>query len=106
MPSNLSLPRRTRTWCPFDRMDQQNNQPKFLLGVVKFYLIKDGYGFIIPDGNDDPSKDRFFHHSQLNVPKMQGNMERKFKAISQGTRVSFIPVVNDKGLAAMNVTPI
>lgn len=89
-------------------MHTEDNQPNYLLGVVKFYLVKDGYGFITPDGVDTASQkdDRFFHHSQLNVPKMQGNMEKKYKAISQGTRVSFIPVVNDKGLAAMNVTPI
>jgi len=75
------------------------------MGTVKFYLVKDGYGFITPEGCDpeDKTSDLFFHHSQLNVPKLKG---AKFKAISQGTRVAFIPVGSDRGPAAMNVTPI
>lgn len=76
-----------------------------LSGTVKFYLVKDGYGFITPDGaaEGDKTQERFFHHSQLNVVRMKN---AKFKSISQGSRVSFVPVENEKGKAAMNVTPI
>ena len=83
---------------------------KTQLGTVKFYLVRDGYGFIIPDGQDDVKENhRFFHHSQLQVERVLGaggGRKTQYKAISQGARVSFVPVQNDKGLAAMNVTPI
>lgn len=93
------------TWDS-DCMGTQDD--KLMLGTVKFFLVKDGYGFITPDGVDADSQkeDRFFHHSQLNVPRLSGSTGNKYKSISQGTKVSFIPVENDKGLAAMNVTPI
>jgi len=76
-----------------------------MTGTVKFYLVKDGYGFIIPEGaaEGDRSQERFFHHSQLNVERLSN---AKYKSISQGTRVLFTPIENEKGLAAMNVTPI
>ena len=80
---------------------------KQLTGTIKFYMTAKGYGFITPDGAkpDDEDADRFFHHSQLNVPKMRIG-EDWHKSIPNGTRVTFTPVDNEKGLAAMNVTPI
>ena len=72
-------------------------------GTIKFFLVSKGYGFIVPDGAEgNEDKERFFHHTQLCVltPK------DKYKSIPNGTRVSYIPITNDKGLAAMNVTPI
>jgi len=80
-------------------------KPHIHVGTVKFYLVRDGYGFITPEGSDpgDKTQDRFFHHSQLNVERLPRD---KYKSIFQGTRVLFTPIENEKGLAAMNVTPI
>jgi len=79
-------------------------------GTVKFYMTVKGYGFITPEGCDssDKAQDRFFHHSQLNVITngFTKTGKKPYKTIKTGTRVLFTPIENEKGLAAMNVTPI
>ncbi|MDF2589847.1 MAG: cspB [Anaerocolumna sp.] len=60
-------------------------------GIVKFFDIKKGWGFINFDG-----KDVFVHHS--------GILADGFKKLTEGERVMFDISQSPKGLMAINVT--
>jgi len=63
-------------------------------GIVKWFSIKKGYGFIEQEGD----KDLFVHHSAIN---MTG-----FKSLEKGDRVSFDVEESDRGPEAKNVTKL
>ena len=62
-----------------------------MLGNVKWFNNKKGYGFVIgEDGNE-----YFVHYTSIN----QGG----FKSLKDGQAVSFVPNKSDKGLEAKEV---
>ena len=65
-----------------------------LLGRVKFFNDKKGFGFIRPDNGED----LFVHFSNIN---MDGR-----KTLSDNDRVQFIRVKTDRGWQAENVTVV
>jgi len=70
-----------------------------MLGVVKWFDAKKGFGFVRPllaDGELGP--DHLVHYGSIN---MQG-----FKVITTGQRVSFEPKATERGLTAVNVKPL
>ena len=74
---------------------QEKDEVPVKEGIVKWFDEKKGYGFIEQDGG---GKDVFVHYSAL---EMDG-----FKTLTEGQRVSFDIVEGDKGLRAVNVTPL
>lgn len=64
-------------------------------GVIKFYLVKKGFGFITPDTDEADIKDIFFHHSGLIS-----------KDIKEGDEVSFVVQEGRKGPEAADITKI
>jgi CspA family cold shock protein len=64
-------------------------------GTVKWFDETKGFGFITPEGGE---KDCFVHHSAI-----QGD---GFKTLTEGEKVEFEIVQNDKGPAAENVTKL
>ena len=64
-------------------------------GIVKWFDEKKGYGFICQDGTE---KDVFVHYSAIMVDG--------FKTLMEGQRVSFEIIEGEKGLRAVNVTPV
>ena len=66
-----------------------------MTGTVKWFDDAKGFGFITPE---DGAKDVFVHHSAINGTG--------FKSLAEGQRVEFETQSTQKGLAAVNVTPI
>ena len=64
-------------------------------GVVKWFDVAKGFGFITPDGGD---KDCFVHYSSI-----QGS---GFKTLAEGEAVEFDLVQGQKGPAAENVSRV
>ena len=64
-------------------------------GTVKWFDETKGFGFITPESGE---KDCFVHHSAI-----QGD---GFKTLTEGEKVEFEIVQNDKGPAAENVTKL
>ncbi len=60
-------------------------------GIVKWFNSKKGFGFI----EQDQGEDVFVHYSDID---MSG-----FKTLTEGERVKFEVIENDKGLAAREV---
>ena len=72
--------------------DPANNGTSTVKGLVKWYKIDKGFGFITPD---DGSEDLFAHFSAIN---MSG-----FKTLKEGQKVSFDVVQGPKGKQASNI---
>ena len=64
-------------------------------GTVKWFNDQKGFGFITPDEGD---KDCFVHHTAI--------FGEGFKSLTEGQRVEFEIVENDRGPAAQNVTKL
>lgn len=64
-------------------------------GQVKWFNNTKGYGFILPDGEDD---DLFAHYSEV---AMEG-----YKTLKAGQRVSFESADGPKGRHATNIQPL
>jgi len=62
-------------------------------GKVKWFNSKKGFGFLVPD--DDQEKDIFVHYSSI-----EGN---GFKSLLRGQPVKFEVIHGPKGLQAQNV---
>lgn len=64
-------------------------------GTVKWFNSEKGFGFIAPnDGSDDV----FVHHTSINA--------RGFRNLEEGQSVEFETEQGQKGLQAVNVTPL
>ena len=61
-------------------------------GVVKWFDVKKGYGFI----NRDEGNDVFVHYSSIHGDD--------FKKLEEGQKVTFVVSETDKGLQAQDVT--
>ena len=64
-------------------------------GTVKWFNDSKGYGFI---AQEDGTKDVFVHHSNI-----AGD---GFKSLPEGAKVEFEVREGQKGLEAVNVTPV
>lgn len=64
-------------------------------GIVKWYNLEKGFGFI----NDDDGRDVFVHRSCI---KEQGPL----KELYEGQEVTFDTAQTDKGLQAINVMKV
>ncbi|CAO3635240.1 unnamed protein product [Cunninghamella blakesleeana] len=67
-------------------------------GYVKFFNSVKGYGFIIPNDQEEGSE-VFVHHSAI-------HNNGGFKSLCQGEEVAFDIIKSDKGLQATNVTSV
>ena len=63
-----------------------------MLGTVKWFCDKKGYGFISSEGTEP---EIFVHYSEVNKPG--------FKSLIEGDTVEFDMVKDEKGLKAVNV---
>lgn len=64
-------------------------------GVVKWFDVERGYGFITPD---EGGKDLFVHHTNI--------LGEGFKTLKEGARVEFETREGQKGPEATNVRAI
>jgi len=66
-----------------------------MTGTVKWFNASKGYGFIT---DDEDGKDIFVHFS--------GIAKEGYKTLEDGQKVSYDTAEGDRGLQAVNVTPI
>ena len=64
-------------------------------GTVKWFNSEKGFGFLAPDGG---GADVFVHYSAF--------QSRGFRTLDEGQRVSFDVEQGQKGLQAVQVTPL
>jgi CspA family cold shock protein len=64
------------------------------IGIVKWFNEKKGYGFILPDDDDD---DLFVHHSEI---QSEGRA-----ALNEGQKVEYEIGEGEKGPHAIKVRP-
>jgi len=69
---------------------------KVLNGTVKWFASARGYGFINAD--EDETKEYFTHYSFINVDG--------YKTLDAGQKVTFSLKDTEKGMQAVDVTPI
>lgn len=63
-------------------------------GIIKWFNNEKGYGFI----NGNENEDIFVHYTSI---KQDG-----YKTLSEGQEVEYKLIKTDKGLQAINVTPV
>jgi len=63
-------------------------------GTVKWFNVKKGYGFIIPDDGGD---ELFIHHSNIS--------SEGFRSLEEGQKVEYEMGEGRKGPEAVNVRP-
>lgn len=63
-------------------------------GTVKWFNVKKGYGFIVPDDGGD---ELFIHHSNITA--------EGFRSLEEGQKVEFETGEGRKGPEAVNVRP-
>jgi len=85
-------PKRKPATKPTSRPAQINSAKE--TGIVKWFNVKKGFGFITRDAGDDI----FVHYRNI-----EGNGRR---AIAEGDRVQFVVIEGDKGLQADEVETI
>ena len=69
-----------------------------MIGQVKWFNKKSGYGFVTVLSGVNKDEDVFVHHSEINV--------EGYKTLKAGQAVTFDVVQGDKGLHATNIIPL
>ncbi len=64
------------------------------IGTVKWFNVKKGYGFIVPDDGGD---ELFIHHSNITA--------EGFRSLEEGQKVEYETGEGRKGPEAVNVRP-